>query len=137
MYFYRCRYTKSCGRGLNLIKPSMKLGFKFKVKAPPTHHPDVRSLYFRKTCCMSGISIHLLNYASTVHKAVQFKSKLQHTGILSAATWPHRRFCYRPTVFFYQLCLTALSFPREKIACAFKKYLDFLLFKKICTSEIA
>jgi hypothetical protein len=84
MYLYRCRYKKSCGRRLNLIKPSVALGLKFEQQTPS----DVRSRYFRKAWCMSGISIHLLNYASTVHKAVQFKSKLQHTGTLSAVTWP-------------------------------------------------
>ena len=133
MCLYRCRYKKSCGRRLNIMKFSITLGLKFEQQTTP----DVRSRYFRKACCMSGISIHLLNYASTVHKAVQFKSKLQHTGTLSAATWPQRRFCYRPAVFFHQLCLTALSFPREKIAREFQKYLDsFLIFKKICSSKI-
>lgn len=133
MYFYRYRYKKSCGRRLNLIKPPITLGLKFEQQTPP----DVSSRYFRKAWCMSGISIHLLNYASTVHKAVQYKSKLQHTGNLSAATCAHRRICYRPSVFFHQLCLTELSFPRDETARAFKKYLDFLLVKKVCTSENA
>jgi len=58
----------------------MTLGLKFKQQTPP----DVLSRYFRKAWCMSGISIHLLNYASTVHKAVQYKSKLPtHWNLIS------------------------------------------------------
>ena len=60
----------------------MTLGLKFEQQNLPPTHPDVRSRYFRKAWCMSGISTHLLNYARAVHKAV-------HVQIQPPAHWNH------------------------------------------------
>jgi len=56
-----------------------------------------------------------------IFKAAQLKYKLHHTVTLSATAWPSWRLCYRPSVFYRHLRLTALPFPQGKIRCAFQK----------------
>jgi hypothetical protein len=55
-----------------------------------------------------------------IHKAVQLRSKLQHTGTWSAESWPPHRLCYRPTVFLPPPHIIALAFPQGKIWPTFK-----------------
>jgi len=50
-----------------------------------------------------------------INKGGHLKSKLQHTGIWSAAAWPPLHLCYHPAVFFRHLRVIALSLPQVKI----------------------
>jgi hypothetical protein len=59
-----------------------------------------------------------------IQKTSQFKSRLQHTRLWSAAAWPPRRLCYRPTVFFRLLRVTAVLFQWRS-----SKLIILLLFK--------
>jgi hypothetical protein len=57
-----------------------------------------------------------------LYKAVQLKSRLEHTGTWSAAAHRPRRLCYRPAVFFrYLLSHCAPPFPARKDSVRFKK----------------
>jgi hypothetical protein len=58
-------------------------------------------------------STHMVRYTG-INMAVQTKSKLQHAATRSAAAWPPRGLCYRPTVVFRHLRLVALSLPETK-----------------------
>ena len=61
-----------------------------------------------------------------MYKRVHLKSKSQHSVTWSAAVWPLRRLCCRPTVFLCHLRITALSLPTGNIQRAFQKcYLFF------------
>jgi len=127
MYFYGYRYKKSCSRRLNL-NFQWRWGLNSNNRRPLTYSVVISG---RPGACRelayicSTMQVQYTRQSSTNRNS-------QHTGTLSAATCPHRRFCYRPAVFFHQLCLTELSFPREKIARAFKKkYRFFLLVKKM------
>jgi hypothetical protein len=60
------------------------------------------------------------------------ESRLQQTGTWSAAAWPPRRLCYRPTVMCRPLPLSVPSFMQGKILRTFRKcYYFFLLFPKL------
>jgi hypothetical protein len=65
------------------------------------------------------------------HKAVQLKSKLLHTGTLSAATWLHRCLRYRPAVFFRHFISLRFHFRKENFGANFKN-VTFYFFKIMC-----
>jgi len=50
------------------------------------------------------------------------KSKLQHTGIWSAAAWPPLHLCYHPAVFFRHFRVIAFSHPQAKIRNTFQQF---------------
>jgi hypothetical protein len=71
-----------------------------------------------------------------IYKGIQLESKLQHTATRPSSAHPPRRLCYRPSVFFFQLRLTALSFLQGTFRVALKKILFFflLLIFEICVT---
>ena len=56
-----------------------------------------------------------------IYRQVHLKSKTRHTGTSSAAVQKCHSLGYRSVVFFRQLRLNALSFPRGQNRLAFKK----------------
>lgn len=62
-------------------------------------------------------------------QGVQFKSKIQHTGIWLAIAWPPRCPCYRPAVLFHHLHLIVFLFPQGEILHVSKMlFLSILIF---------
>jgi hypothetical protein len=72
--------------------------------------------------CASQYWLHIWSTTYVYKTAVQLKAKLQHTGTWLAAALPPCRLCYRSTVLFCHLRLTALAFPQRKILRAFKTF---------------
>ena len=79
---------------------------------------------FRNFRHKSESSTHVVIYVC-IHKGDQLKSKLQHTGIWSSAVWPSRHMCYRPAVFCRQLCVIALSVPKDKLSARLQIIVSF------------
>jgi len=80
---------------------------------------DFRNIYVTKDTAQVEFCANL----STVkyirmYKGVSVKSKLQHSGIWSASTWPTNRMCYRRTVLFCHLVI-ALLFVQGKFRGTF------------------
>ena len=69
------------------------------------------------------------------NKGVQLKSKILHFGMWSAAAFPPHRMYYRPTVYFLNLYLIALSSLRVNLKCACQKnyFFYFTPFFSCCS----
>jgi hypothetical protein len=64
-----------------------------------------------------------------IYKAVQLRSKFQHTGTWSADAWPPYRLCYHPEVFSLHLHLIALASLKEKLgSLVFFYFLYYIYF---------
>ena len=94
------------------------------------HFPTYVVVTIRSFRLKSELRLHTVNY-TRITKGVHLKSKLLHFGTRSAATFPPHGMCYRPTVFFLNLYLIALPFPRLNIRCVCQKY-NFFLFFPFC-----
>lgn len=66
-----------------------------------------------------------------IHKRVHLKSKPQYTEILSAATWPARRPCCRPAVFYPPSTHWAFIPSRKNSTCLSKIPVFFFTFIKL------
>jgi len=59
--------------------------------------------------------------AECIGKGVNLKTKLQHTGMGSSATWQPGRLCYRPAVFSHHCFLFLLSHSHKEKFGVFQK----------------
>jgi len=84
--------------------------------------------------CTVYICICIQLHNICIYKPGQLKSRLQHTGTWSAASGPGLGAkCFRLSLFFHHLRLTALSLPQGKIGALVNKCILFIL----CKSETA
>lgn len=80
------------------------------------------------------MTLHMVTYicVHVCNRKPSLNPNPKHTGTRSAVVWPPSGKCYRPTVFFHHLSLTALSLPQRKIRRALQTccYLSVFTFKK-------
>ena len=96
---------------------------------PYRHSPTCAIVTFRKfrhvSNCAHVTTEHTWSMVNCNHPHTQkweeLKSKLQHNRVWSAAAWPACSLCYRPAVFFCDICLMALPFPPWRLLRASQK----------------